>query len=460
MKKNNVVYGIGNLGYSVISQTVCNFFVFFGTSVLKLSGVLVGTAVAISTIWDGLTDPIVGYISDRYRIGKLGYRKGYMLIATIGMMLCNLLVWFVPVGTNNVVKFIWIILSLILLETFNTMYSTPYSALGSDLADEYHDRTKIQISKTIFFIIGMIVPSVLIAVCLPNTTEYPIGQLNPNGYKVIAIISSFICLVSGVLCIVFTKENNGIKPYVSDNKLSIKQMLVDFVSTLKNKSLRVIILGDSISMIAGIILTSVGMHFFTYCFYYTSTQITIILFTLLVATCVSQPLWFTISKKRDKKFALLIAILVSVVGAFSVMLVYVFRFKISAVSFYFAIISMFICGFGSGALYSLPSSIYSDEVSAINEREGLSKTATYTGMLTFAGNIASAVTLLIVGGLLDIIGFDGEALDQSLSVQTGLALMLFVGVMVVLLISYYMFSLYSPTKLNNDSKKVEKFVQE
>ena len=123
MSKNHVFYGIGNLGYSVVSQTICNFFVFFGTSVLKLSGVLVGTAIAISTMWDGLTDPVVGYISDKYAIGKLGHRKGYMLIATFGMALCNLLVWFVPVKASTLVKFVWIVVSLVLIETFNTLYT-------------------------------------------------------------------------------------------------------------------------------------------------------------------------------------------------------------------------------------------------------------------------------------------------------------------------------------------------
>ncbi len=453
MNKNNIMYGVGNLGYSIISQTVCNFFVFFGTSVLRLSGALVGLAVAISTVWDGLTDPVVGYISDRHAIGKLGHRKGYMLIATFGMAGFNLLVWFVPVGINSAVKFIWLVLSLLLLETCNTLYSTPYSALGSDMADTYHDRTKIQISRTIFFILGMIIPSVLIAVCLPSTPEYPIGQLNPNGYRTIALISSAICIVCGLLCIVTTKANNDIKTKVIDNKLSFKDMFKQFGATLKNKTLLVIILGDSISTVAGIILTSVGMHFFTYCFYYTSTQITIILIVLLTGTCLSQPLWLAMSKKYDKKVALLIALLMSVTGAFSVMLVYVFRFNIAPISFYLAMASMLICGIGSGALYSLPSSIYSDEVAKLNERNNENKTATYTGMLTLAGNIASAVALLTIGVLLDVIGFDAEAVDQSLGVQTGLALILFVGIMVVLLISYYMFSLYKPSKNKQLSQK-------
>ena len=95
-KSTKLIYGLGNLGYSVISQTMTNFFMFFGTSVIKLSGVLVGIAIAISTFWDGFTDPIVGYLSDTHDFLKMGNRKGYMFAATFGMILFNLFI-FIPV---------------------------------------------------------------------------------------------------------------------------------------------------------------------------------------------------------------------------------------------------------------------------------------------------------------------------------------------------------------------------
>ena len=91
-----IFYGFGNLGYSVIGQTVSNFFMFFATSVLGLSGTLVGIAIAIGTIWDGLSDTIMGYISDKYKLGKFGHRNGYMFIATLGMSVLNICLWCIP----------------------------------------------------------------------------------------------------------------------------------------------------------------------------------------------------------------------------------------------------------------------------------------------------------------------------------------------------------------------------
>ena len=99
---------------------------------------------------------------------------------------------------------------------------------------------------------------------------------------------------------------------------------------------------------------------------------------------------------------------------------------------------IFICGLGSGGLYSLPSSIYGDTL--MNMEDGELKVATYTGALTFASNIANSITQLLVGVLLDVIKFDSNVQIQSLQVQTGLALILFIGVQVSLISACFIFA--------------------
>ena len=436
-KSNRVVYGIGNFGYSVVSQTLTNFFMFFGTSVLKLSGALVGIAIAISTFWDGFTDPIVGYLSDTYPFLKMGHRRGYMFVATFGMIAFNLFIWFVPVGLSSGLKFVWILVGLLCIETFNTFYSTPYMALGTDISTNYHDRTLIQISKTCFFLLGMIVPSVLLYVFLPNTEEYPIGQLNPVGYRYMAIFTSAMCLISGLICVFFIRREK--EPASEKVRFKMSVIFSDFVNTLKCKNLSLLIFGNAICMISGTILTSVGMHFFTYCFDLTSMHITILMVVLLSGIFLSQPLWFKLSVSRDKKQSLLSAIFVSVTGSFLIIIIFLLRYNIP-LPFLFICLAIFVCGAGSGALFSIPTSMYSDAITKQNKLTGHNKTAMYSGVLTFTSNIANCLALLIIGVLLDIIGFDPEVHVQSLGAQTGLALILFVGVQIALIAGYFLFS--------------------
>ncbi len=440
MKK--IFYGFGGLSYSVIGQTVSSFFMFFATSVLGMKGTIVGIAIAISTIWDGISDTIIGHISDNYSMGILGRRNGYMLIATIGMSIANIILWCVPIKLSSGLKFVWLLLSLLLLETFNTMFSTPYMALGNELADSDYERTKYGASNTIFFLIGMIIPSILMVVFLPSTVQYPVGQLNPKGYVKISIVSSVICLLCGLISSLGTLNRRVINKFLKREKLSISGLLSNFVSSFQDSRINKIIWGYVLTSIATVFLCSVGMHFFTYCLFYTSNEITILLLTLIIGTIISQPLWVKTSKDVGKKNALIIGIFITIIAIFTVITVFLLRIALYPYSFYFMLVCILICGIGSGAMYTLPSSLYGDAITSLNSgREG--NIASYTASMTFAGNMANSIAQLVIGVLLDIISFDSSLEVQSFGVQTGIALILFVGIQMSLILAGFIFSKYN-----------------
>ena len=166
----------------------------------------------------------------------------------------------------------------------------------------------------------------------------------------------------------------------------------------------------------------------------------------MLGTIVSQPLWYYLSKKKDKKPALLITISVAMFGIFSIMLVFIFKDLLKNSSFYIILIATTICGGGSGALYTLPNSMFCDVVNIQNKKTKDNKTASYYGYMTLAFNIANALALLTVGILLDIIRFDPSKQVQTIDVQIGIAIILFVGVIMPLLVAYYIFSKYNITK--------------
>lgn len=434
-------YGFGGLSYSVISQTVANFFMFFATSVLGVRGTIVGIALAISTIWDGVSDTIVGYISDNYALGKLGKRNGYMLIATIGMAVGNVFLWCVPMGLSEGMKFVWILVFLLVLETFNTMFSTPYMALGNEIANSDFERTKVGAINTIFYLLGMILSSVLMFVFLPSCEEYPIGQLNPSGYAKIAIFTSVVCLVSGLISSILTISRGKYEKTTATSRFSLKGLWGGFLTAFKDKRVSKIIWGYVLTSVATVILCSVGLHFFTYSLFYDSENITLLLLTLLLGTIISQPLWVVLSKKGKKKSSLILGIITTILAVFAVIIIYIFRIELFENSYTLMMIAIFFCGIGSGALYTLPTSIYGDAVMRISRNGALN--ATYSSAMTFAGNMASSLAGLVIGVMLDVIGFDASMDVQSLFTQSGLAVILFVGIEMSLIVACLIFSGYS-----------------
>ena len=90
--------------------------------------------------------------------------------------------------------------------------------------------------------------------------------------------------------------------------------------------------------------------------------------------------------------------------------------------------------------------MYSDAISKINRATGLDKTATYSGVMTFMSNLFNCILQLIIGIMLDLIKFNPNKMEQTLSVQTGLAIILFVGIQISLIGGYYIFSKYNKVK--------------
>ena len=257
-----LTYAVGNLGYGTVSQTLNSFLMFFATSVLSLPGTLVGLAVAISVMWDGFSDPFVGYLSDKSKNKLFGKRINYMFFATFGIAIFNILIWIIPVNLPNGIKFAWLIITLLLLETFNTAFATPYVALGIDIAPDYNQQSSLQGFKTVFFILGMIMPSLLMFVFMPAKNGAQ-AQFNQQGYINIAIVTSAIAIIFGLICCFGCLKTA--KKLSSQQKISKKQKNVigelfsDFFKVLKSKAYGPIILGYSIALISSAFLTSIRL---------------------------------------------------------------------------------------------------------------------------------------------------------------------------------------------------------
>lgn len=158
--------GLGDLGYSLVSCTVATYIVSFGTMALPGVGasfsVLMGIATGIAVVCDAISDPIMGYISDKFKSKRFGKRHLFMLIGLIGMMATALAVWYVPYkNMSDIGLFFWFAVFLILLRTFNTMYYTPVGAFSVEISNDYNERTTIQAVRSVFYIVGMLLPVVI-----------------------------------------------------------------------------------------------------------------------------------------------------------------------------------------------------------------------------------------------------------------------------------------------------------
>jgi GPH family glycoside/pentoside/hexuronide:cation symporter len=162
--KTKFMYGIADLGISLLTASIQFFLLFFYTDVAGIDPGIAGTALLVGKLtWDALNDPLFGYWSDRTR-SRWGRRKPYMLLGAIPFGLTVWLLFSLPPGLMGVKAFLAVLGSFLLADTFQTMVSVPYYALSAELTYDYDERTSLISIRMIFTVLGYILGAALTTV--------------------------------------------------------------------------------------------------------------------------------------------------------------------------------------------------------------------------------------------------------------------------------------------------------
>ena len=177
-----------------------SFLVFFYNQVLGVPGSLIGGVFFAIALFDAVSDPVVGVLSDRTR-SRLGRRHPYLVWATPPAVVVGIAVWMPPDGLATWGLTVWLLGTLIASRGFDTLLSVPYVALGAELTKDYVERTRLTTLRATTFNVGRAASgALLLLVFLRSTPEYPNGQLNPAGYPQFAVMAGIVTLVAMWSC--------------------------------------------------------------------------------------------------------------------------------------------------------------------------------------------------------------------------------------------------------------------
>lgn len=251
--RTRFAYGIGATAESSITMAFNSFNFLYYNNVLELSGTLCGLAVTIALVFDAISDPLVGSISDRWR-SRLGRRHPFLYAAPIPMGLCfyaiysppdglgemALLLW--PDGLGEMALFLWFTTFTVLLRTAQTLYQVPHLALGAEMTSGYRERSVLMSYNTIFGLIGTF------AVFFLGWSYFGAiegGTTNRTGYAMMAgVIAVFSIVV--VYASAFLTRDQIPKLSVPPAHLpafSFGQLLGEIVGCLRNDNYRTMVYG-------------------------------------------------------------------------------------------------------------------------------------------------------------------------------------------------------------------------
>lgn len=225
---------LGGAGY-IISM----YFTIFLTDVVNISLQQAGIVVMIATIWDAVTDPVMGIITDRTK-SKFGKHRKYLLWGIPVLLLSYSLLWnaFGINGKENPqLAMVYFIIVYMLYKTAYTIVSVPHTAMLPELAPEYNLRTQYNSVGYLFNSAGM-VPAFGIAVLILGIfgSGSNITSASKTPFLVIGIVLALFFAVSVFLTFKTTKERPSLDLQVEP--LDIKYILREYVLVFKNKSFR------------------------------------------------------------------------------------------------------------------------------------------------------------------------------------------------------------------------------
>jgi GPH family glycoside/pentoside/hexuronide:cation symporter len=186
-KKLNFQYkfywGIASLGTALISGIYGGLLTIFYQDYLGLSARWIGIAATIYALWNAFNDPLFGYITDNTR-SKRGRRIPYMRFTAPFLALTFILVWFAPPQAGQQTLFWWMLVSMLLYDTCYTIIGLVYSALLPEITESDAQRNGLQISSSLFSMLGTLLGFLIPDFVRPKTGE---SSLVPLYIAMIAV---------------------------------------------------------------------------------------------------------------------------------------------------------------------------------------------------------------------------------------------------------------------------------
>ncbi len=232
-------YSYANMYMGGAGYIISMYFTVFLTDVVNLSLNQAGIIVMIATVWDAVTDPFMGIITDRTR-SKTGKHRRYLLWGIPLMVLSYTLLWnsFGLNGAENPRKAMaYFVIVYILYKTAYTVIGVPHTAMLPELAPEYNLRTQYNSVGYLFNSAGM-VPSFIIVVIILEIfgSGDNLTSASKTPFLVFGIALSIFFGLSVFLTYSKTREPSSLHNKVES--FDIKYFFREYVLVFKNKSFR------------------------------------------------------------------------------------------------------------------------------------------------------------------------------------------------------------------------------
>jgi GPH family glycoside/pentoside/hexuronide:cation symporter len=397
-------------------------FMFFLLTAFGMDPFLAGLLGGLPRLFDAITDPIMGFISDNTK-SRFGRRRPYIFVGAIVSGLLFALLWQLDAENSQMYNF-WYFLGFSLLYLIgNTIFATPLIGLGYEMTSDYNERTRLMaFSQILGQVAWMIVPWFWVLIANPNLFD-----TQAEGVRTLSVIVAGICIVLGVLPALFCK---GIDSSKMENRKEItlktlfsnlKDLFQGIVQVSKNRPF-MRLCGATFLVFNGFQMVA-SFSYFIIVFY---------MFSGDYAQAGNWPAWFStvsaivtaflvipvitaIANRMGKRNAFIISTSISIIGY--ALKWWGFNPEIPWLIF----MPIPLMSFGIGGLFTLMMSMTADVCDLDELNNGMPrKEGTFGAIYWWMVKLGQALALVLGGLVLKLVGFDQNATLQAADTITKL----------------------------------------
>jgi GPH family glycoside/pentoside/hexuronide:cation symporter len=421
-------FGVGTNGSATLMGVTGIYLLFYMTTVLGISPAVAGALIFLSKAYDLVTDPLMGYISDRTET-RIGRRRPYLVAGAIVSGLSLYLLFSVPMMESRSLLLGYYALLLLIFATGYTLFTVPYLSMPAEMTNDYHERTRLMSFRTLFgstgLLIGTAVAPILVSVgsavsggsgaevfevirpadgaldCILNTAVESRRTGTPEGYRFMAAILGGVVFLSMLLSFWSTKSAHFT---LRNNKQG--HFLAGVVSTLKNRPFRLLVATKTLQL-TGVTSFSTSLAFFAqFVVQMSGAQLGMFFGLFSLGTILSLPAWVKFAGRAGKKTAYFTAVLMF--AAFDLSLLGAMQAGLNLV-----LTVGFLIGLSAGGLIMLGVSMLPDTIEYDYHLTGQKREGVYAGVWSTIEKGSAAIATLLTGIILSLAGFIETTVGQT-----------------------------------------------
>lgn len=432
-----IYQGIGAIPDTYKNFAFHTFLLFFYNQVLGMPATYASIALFIALMFDAVTDPVIGSVSDNLQT-RLGRRHPLMYAAALPLGLGLYLIFTPPDGFTEFQLFCWLTVVAIAVRGAMTLFLVPWNAMFAEFSDDYVERTTV---LTYRFVCGWI-GGITFTWCawtfiFPSTAEFTPGHLNPAGYPVYAAVLG-ILVTSAVLLTTYLTQREIpylLQPVEKPAPFSFNRVLAEVMLALSNSQFLLIFIMILVFATIGGTLGALDIYMQTYFWGLTPEDLRWFVLTV-VGAAVAFVLVGKIQQRYDKKHIMLSCFMINLVdGILMINLRFLDVLPDNGDPLLLKLLianAMFRVGVGTiaGIMFgSMVADILdSQELNTGRRQEGI-----FSSALSFSGKVTSGLGVFVAGIVIDLLAFPRGVLPGSVDPEVIFRFGVVAGILIPLL---------------------------